>query len=127
VDLDLSYNHITSTSRINEVIGNVKFLSLRMTKIVRTKGLNKLYSLERLDLAQNQIDDLEEVLRLKELPFLQILNVDGNPVSTSKEFRIAVLAHFHDEVRQRERERKKEREREGERKRNKREKGREEN
>jgi hypothetical protein len=97
-EIDLSFNHIASTSHINEVIGNVKYLNLRTNKLTKTKGLNKLYSLERLDLSDNLITTMEEIIRLKDLPFLRILNVDGNPVCVNKDYRIPVFAHIREDV-----------------------------
>lgn len=99
-EIDLSFNHIASTSHINEVIGNVKYLNLRTNKLAKTKGLNKLYALERLDLSDNLITALEEITRLRELPFLRILSVDGNPVCLNRDYRISVFAQIKEDVSQ---------------------------
>ena len=104
--LDLGFNKIASVQDIHFVLGGLKVLILCNNQIKTTSSLEKLYSLEKLDLSNNAIDDPEEVKRLSELPLLVYLNTLGNPAcirkrtrASSREecylhYRREIVAHF---------------------------------
>jgi len=93
--IELAHNNITSVLKINEVLGNIKALNLRANKILYTSGLDKLYALEHLNISNNLISSLEEIKRLAVLPFLQTLNLKGNPVDSISDYRDTVLKFFY--------------------------------
>jgi len=81
--LDLSFNLITSAWDAINTIGNIQSLSLRSNQLDSVQGLEKLLSLEYLDLRENCLWDLSELACLAELPCLNSLYLEGNPVSLS--------------------------------------------
>ena len=91
VSLDLSCNRISSTARLNERCGNLTYLNLARNSLSSTEGLDKLYSLEVLDISGNLISSYSEVARLGALPCLEGLSLRDNPISYDKEYRLGVL------------------------------------
>ena len=92
--LNLSVNHISDLTSINRTIGNIRVLSLQRNNIQEIGSLDKLYSLEQLDLSHNQISGQRQVDRLGNLPMLEKLWLKGNPVSTHEHYRVQTLLSF---------------------------------
>lgn len=61
-------------------VGNVKELILTGNDIPSTRGLDRLFSLERLSLDNNKIQNLTDISSLAKLPFLMNLDIKGNPM-----------------------------------------------
>jgi hypothetical protein len=57
-----------------------------------TEGLEKLYSLEQLDLSNNRLTEYEEVSRIASLPYLTTVKLEGNPIAKLQKYRITVLS-----------------------------------
>jgi Leucine-rich repeat (LRR) protein len=57
-----------------------------------TEGLEKLYSLEQLDLSNNRLTEYEEVSRIAALPCLTTIKLYGNPIAKLQKYRITVLS-----------------------------------
>ncbi|CAN0277113.1 unnamed protein product, partial [Discosporangium mesarthrocarpum] len=93
-DLNLGHNLIRSVSGINRVLGNLVSLNLRDNMVSDTSGLERLYSLRRLDLSFNRLSGLEQVARLSVLPCLQELGLRGNPLGAreGRRYRITTLS-----------------------------------
>src|SRR5690606_1357457 len=87
-DINLSFNRITSTKQIYECMGNVKRLQLRANGLKSTEGLERLFSLESLDLTENSINNYEEMYRLKNLPLLTEIWFRRNPISLMHDYRM---------------------------------------
>ena len=62
------------------LLGNVKVLLLSNNNISDVCGLDRMYSLERLDLKNNRISGLCDVSALAKLPNLMRLDLRGNPL-----------------------------------------------
>ena len=60
-------------------IGNVTELFLTGNEISSTRGLDRIFSLERLTLDENKISQLTHIVGLANLPFLMNLDLKGNP------------------------------------------------
>lgn len=56
--------------------------------------MEKLYSLQHLDLSYNRIVELNETNRIGELPFLEELMLKGNPFCEQRPYRPHVFAHL---------------------------------
>lgn len=69
-----------SVENVHAVVGNLRSLKLRGNLIVRTTGLERMFSLEDVDLSDNRIHGLEEAGRLKTLPLLRRVWLEGNPL-----------------------------------------------
>ncbi len=80
MSLDLSSNRISSTARLNERCGNLTVLKLKCNSLTSIEGIDKLYSLEVLDLSGNLISKFSEISRLGALPCLEELWLKENPV-----------------------------------------------
>jgi hypothetical protein len=63
-------------------IGNLKVLLLSNNYIDNVNGLDRLYSLERLSLDNNQLVNLSDISTLAKLPNLEQLSLLGNPMVT---------------------------------------------
>ena len=93
-ELNLSYNHLSDLTDINAKLGNIRVLSLQNNQIKEIGGLEKLYSLERLDLSNNLISTANRVEGLGGLPNLHTLWVQGNPLTASETYRVDVYTAF---------------------------------
>jgi hypothetical protein len=79
-----------------QVVGNITKLVLRNNALASTRGIEKLYSLEALDLSHNIISTFREVELLGGVPALHSLWLEGNPVSVSTYYREEVFSFFSD-------------------------------
>lgn len=97
-ELDLSHNQIISMVNAPYMLGNIKSLSLSGNKLCNVRGIDRLYSLQRLYLDFNLIYHSCDVSGLANIPELMYLKVKGNPVEKSdpKKFRIRMLSWFRD-------------------------------
>lgn len=68
---------------------------MRHNHISSTEGLEKLYALVQLDLSENNIITIDHILRLKNLPFLQIIDFTDNPITFTNNYRLKVLQNFY--------------------------------
>lgn len=91
--LDLSYNYLTHMRGANAMLGNIKVLILSGNRIRTVKGLDRLYSLERLSLDQNNLKDLASVAGLAKLPELRSLKLIGNPLVEPSKFLQSFMVH----------------------------------
>ncbi|KAJ1521684.1 hypothetical protein ONE63_003327 [Megalurothrips usitatus] len=92
--LHLSANCFSSLENLHCKIGNVVQLELSENHIKTLEGFSKLYSLETLNLASNEILDLGEVKHISNLPCLENLVLTGNPVAIVVDYRVKVLEQF---------------------------------
>lgn len=60
-------------------LGNVTELLLSGNAITSTRGLDRVFSLERLALDENNITQLTHIVGIAKLPFLMNLDMKGNP------------------------------------------------
>mmetsp|Transcript_27547 Transcript_27547/g.59218 ORF Transcript_27547/g.59218 Transcript_27547/m.59218 type:complete len:1496 (+) Transcript_27547:194-4681(+) len=77
--INLSYNRLTSLDNIFMHIGNVTELILTGNEISSTRGLDRLFSLERLSLDENKIHNLANIAGIAKIPFLMNFDLNGNP------------------------------------------------
>jgi len=78
--INLSHNKLHSMRGTNTMIGNITVLLLANNNIENVCGLERLYSLKKLDLTNNKIKELCDVSALAQLPNLMELNLKGNPI-----------------------------------------------
>ncbi|EGG23465.1 hypothetical protein DFA_05598 [Cavenderia fasciculata] len=95
--LNLSFNRISTTETIFETLGCVSHLSLNGNLLTTVDGLNKLYGLEYLDVGRNKIQEVEEIFKLRTLPHIKCLIVEGNPLCEIKLYRGLILCSFFEE------------------------------
>lgn len=92
--LDLSFNNITKISGL-EKLGKLCDLSLFNNRISEVEGLGSCKELQCLSLGNNNIAALtDSINRLRSFKKLQLLNLEGNPVSKESEYRMYVLAYL---------------------------------
>eukprot|EP00898_Chlorokybus_atmophyticus_P004184 jgi/Chlat1/4767/Chrsp308S04732 len=99
---DLSLEHL-KLRRIQNLDGlpNLLRLSLADNEIGRIEGLESLNKLEELILTGNrilQVPGIREVLQLKELPKLIILDLAGNPLCKSEDYRLYVVYNLKNKL-----------------------------
>lgn len=73
-------------------LSRLTVLNLSSNKIESLHGVERLTALVKLDVAHNEICDLDEVRRLIHLEALRHLWLEGNPVSYERHYRARVLA-----------------------------------
>ena len=61
-------------------IGNVTELILTGNELTSTHGLDRLFSLERLSLDENNIHNLANIAGIGKIPFLMNFDIRGNPL-----------------------------------------------
>ena len=66
-------------------IGNVTELILTGNEISSTRGLDRLFSLERLSLDENKIQTLSSIAGVAKIPFLMNFDLKGNPLESDGE------------------------------------------
>ncbi|KAG6554019.1 hypothetical protein Mapa_004936 [Marchantia paleacea] len=94
--LDVGFNHITSVANLHQILLGVTKLVLRNNALVSLRGLERIASLEALDLSHNLISNFREVELLNQLPCLYSLWFVGNPITFSHHYRKEALSYFND-------------------------------
>ncbi|KAK9456550.1 hypothetical protein V1511DRAFT_456491 [Dipodascopsis uninucleata] len=95
--LNISYNQIVSLHSLSHYpLPAITILNLRGNKITSLVGLDRILSLERVDLRDNALTDPTELARLTSAPNIQDIWVAGNPfVSTySSNYRVTIFNLF---------------------------------
>eukprot|EP00116_Pleurobrachia_bachei_P001096 sb/3461358/ len=95
--LDVSHNTISDVDSLHLKLGNVTSLNLSHNHIKSLAGLERLFSLESLDLCNNLISEVQEISRLTGLPNLEILWLQGNPLSEDSDHRVSILSLFEED------------------------------
>lgn len=93
--LDLSFNCITKINGL-EKLEKLTDLSLFNNLITDIEGVEQCKCLQCLSLGNNNITALDSVVKLRCFRNLQLLNLEGNPVSREGEYRMYVLAYLND-------------------------------
>ncbi|CDW57589.1 nischarin [Trichuris trichiura] len=93
-ELNLSNNRIEKVDNWHCKLGNVKKIWLTNNKVRSLKGFSRLYSLEFLDIRDNQLTHLRHVWPLGQLPCLKELVLSGNGVENGVDARTRVLEAF---------------------------------
>ena len=94
-NLNLSNNRLHDVSDFNARVGNIRSLDLSYNELVTTDGLSRLYSLITLNLSSNKLDSIKNIESLGSLPCLENLSLKTNPLTRIVDYRIRVLAVFH--------------------------------
>lgn len=95
--LSLCENKIAECADLHlELGGNLVHLNLSQNNISSLKAFRKLFSLVKLDLSCNAIENIDEVDYVAELPCLEELILTGNPIAGTVDYRSRVLARFRD-------------------------------
>ncbi|CAG8463117.1 9589_t:CDS:2 [Acaulospora colombiana] len=76
--LNLSNNMIETVTGIYQILNNITRLDLRNNRIENLCGLERLWSLEYVDVRDNRLSDWEEAKRMTELPEIKYIYVEGN-------------------------------------------------
>ena len=93
--LDLSFNCISAINGL-EKLEHLSDLSLFNNLIDEIQGLDHCRKLQCLSLGNNNIVALDSIVKLRCFKNLQLLNLEGNPVSKEGEYRMYVLAYLND-------------------------------
>eukprot|EP00985_Skeletonema_marinoi_P024768 scaffold17539_cov182-Skeletonema_marinoi.AAC.3 len=94
--INLSYNRLSRLDDVFMHIGNVTELILTGNEISTTRGIDRLFSLERLSLSENKIHNLSDIAGVANLPFLMKLDLKENPLMEDDTSRIKVLNLFRE-------------------------------
>ncbi|KAJ2228423.1 hypothetical protein GGH97_006405, partial [Coemansia sp. RSA 475] len=92
--LDLSANFISDVADISLRLGNVTRLDLSGNRLQALDGLGRLWALEELNVADNELAEWTHVLCLRNLPSLRALRVSGNPFALDKGSRAQIFSAF---------------------------------
>ncbi len=92
--VNLSHNRIRVLSNLERVLGSVTRINVSHNEIESLDGIDKIYSLERLDASHNVLDDFVEVQHLCKLPCLESLVLGDNPLADHVEYRLKVFNEF---------------------------------
>lgn len=93
--LNLSDNMIDSVLGIYDALPAIRSLNLAANRLESLCGLERLKTLEQVDLRTNLVEDVGEVGRLAMLPRISHVWIDGNPIVASvPDVRVAVFTLF---------------------------------
>jgi Leucine-rich repeat len=100
--LDLSFNCISRIEGLTSLTA-LEDLSLYSNRITEVEGLDGCRALQCLSLGRNAIAGLDNIVKLRPFPRLQLVNLEGNPVCREADYRYTALAYlrsmrFHDYV-----------------------------
>ncbi|CAK8686447.1 unnamed protein product [Clavelina lepadiformis] len=94
--LDLAGNYLSSLENAGfDKLTSLVHLSLENNRITSFKGLSLAHSLVELYLGNNRVGNIREVFHLKALSSLVILDLHGNTVVQSDNYRLFVVYHIH--------------------------------
>eukprot|EP00559_Dactyliosolen_fragilissimus_P007129 CAMPEP_0184860908 /NCGR_PEP_ID=MMETSP0580-20130426/5699_1 /TAXON_ID=1118495 /ORGANISM="Dactyliosolen fragilissimus" /LENGTH=1779 /DNA_ID=CAMNT_0027358181 /DNA_START=215 /DNA_END=5554 /DNA_ORIENTATION=+ len=98
ININLSHNMLQSMKNTHLMVGNIRQLNLSTNCLKDIRGLERLYSIEDLDLTYNLISSISNISGLAKLPLLMKLKVKGNPVEKDDpgKIRIHLLNLFKD-------------------------------
>lgn len=99
VELNLNYNKIVSLRvlvqlDVSPALANLTALSICNNMIQTLHGLECLPALMALDVAHNDIMSFDELRRVRHLPALTKLWIDGNPIAFQNHSRARILSFF---------------------------------
>ena len=89
-------NDRKSLLTIVHLISTIHFVIFNLFLLYFISGFSKLYSLEHLNLAHNELSSVSEVGHLSSLPCLESLTLTGNPLTSVIDYRLCVLELFLD-------------------------------
>ena len=89
--LNLANNQISTLDNLDGLVSLTE-LNLRRNRIESISGVESLLKLQRLFLSNNRILEVEKISPLSRCPQLTELALDGNPISTLKNYVSAVIA-----------------------------------
>uniref|UniRef100_H2Z1T9 Uncharacterized protein n=1 Tax=Ciona savignyi TaxID=51511 RepID=H2Z1T9_CIOSA len=93
--LDLTSNYLSSLESFGfDKLPQLNYLSLENNRISSFKGMSGATSLVELYLGNNRVSNIREVFHLKTLSSLVILDLYGNPVVQSDNYRLFVVYHL---------------------------------
>lgn len=94
--LNLSHCMIDSLHSLSRnPLPAITALNLRANRLRSIVGVERLLSLERLDLRENSIPDPTEMARLTSIPYLREIWVEGNPFTKSHpDYRVTIFNLF---------------------------------
>ncbi|CAG5131179.1 unnamed protein product, partial [Candidula unifasciata] len=96
--VDLSHNNIRHADSLHTKMGNIKCIRLAHNELESLHGFAKLFSLQILDVSFNKIATIEDLKYVSQLPCLEELSLEGNPVMSSLDYRTKTLQMFGDRV-----------------------------
>jgi Leucine-rich repeat (LRR) protein len=92
--LNLSHNRIRVLSNLERVIGSVTRLDVSHNEIESLDGIGKIYSLERISVANNYVSDYQELTHLSRLPNLEAIDLSENPLTEHPKYRLKVYTQL---------------------------------
>ncbi|CAG8573100.1 20585_t:CDS:2 [Dentiscutata erythropus] len=95
--LNLSNNMIETINNIHQVLSNVTKLDLRNNRIENLCGLERLWSLEYVDVRENRLTDWAEIGRMSELHGMKQIFMEGNPFTKYQQsYRVNIFSLFRE-------------------------------
>ncbi|ORX93408.1 hypothetical protein K493DRAFT_408430, partial [Basidiobolus meristosporus CBS 931.73] len=85
---------ISNVTGIDQILGNITSLDLSYNRLKSLCGLHKLWALVLINVRGNDIADAGEIGRLAELPSLQEVFVEGNPLTQKADYRVQIFSIF---------------------------------
>ncbi|CAG8556373.1 10788_t:CDS:2 [Ambispora gerdemannii] len=93
--LNLSHNMIESVLNIYKVLGNVTKLDLRNNRVENLCGLERVITLEWVDIRENRLFDWEEIGRMTEVSGIKEIYVEGNPFAhPQSNYRVNIFTEY---------------------------------
>nr|CAB3263538.1 leucine-rich repeat-containing protein 9-like [Phallusia mammillata] len=93
--VDLTSNYLSSLENVGlEKLPMLLYLSLENNRISSFKGLTNINSIVELYIGNNRVSNIREIFHLKGLTSLVILDLYGNPVVQSDNYRLFIIYHL---------------------------------
>jgi len=92
--LNLSHNRIDINKELHTLLGQITHINLSHNIIKSLVNFKKLYSLQDLNVSDNQISKLDDVFHVCSLPCLETLDLRNNKVTKVVDYRLKLLEKF---------------------------------
>ncbi|CAG8527058.1 2200_t:CDS:2 [Ambispora leptoticha] len=93
--LNLSYNMIESVVGIYNILVNVTKLDLRNNRVENLCGLERVITLEWVDVRENRLTDWAEIGRMTVVPGIREIYVEGNPLTyLQTNYRVNIFTEY---------------------------------
>jgi len=92
-DLDISFNAVEDVT-VESTLQALKSLNISGNRLTSIKSFRNLTNVKELYLSHNRLGDANELAHLKVCEKLEVLDIEGNPLSSKEDCNLFILFHL---------------------------------